>query len=69
MPLRGITPYSYNHENWKRNVKYWSNHPIAAYRTGDITEQMIESLIESRKDEESKDHKLPKHTRSSTRTH
>jgi hypothetical protein len=68
MPLRGITPYSYNHENWKRNVKYWNKHPVPD-RTGDITEQMIESLIESRKDEESKDHKLSKHTRSSTRTY
>ena len=43
----GITPYPYNHKNWLRNVEYWKTHPISKSR-GDITEEMIDSLVESR---------------------
>jgi hypothetical protein len=47
MPLNGITPYPYNHENWLKNVEYWKKHKRPDDR--DVTEVMIEELMEGKK--------------------
>lgn len=68
----GITPYPYNHKNWLRNVEYWKTHPIVKSR-GDITEEMIESLIQSRIETRGtngniQNHQLSKDNRGMSRT-
>lgn len=62
MPMKGITPYPYNHKNWLRNVEWWSKHPPID-RSKDITEEMIEALIEGVKNAKIQDNQLPTNRR------
>ena len=57
MPHNGITPYPYNHKNWLKNVEYWKKHKRPDNR--DVTEVMIEELMEGKKNVKIQNTELP----------